>query len=47
MEAKKKNYKQAKKIKKKNIIKIILDNPNHLEDFNWLLEQAVKPPASK
>lgn len=42
----KKNKKAVSK-KKKKIVKIKSDNPNHLEDFNWLLEQAVKQPASK
>lgn len=42
----KKNKKPVGK-KKKKAVRIKSDNPNHLEDFNWLLEQAVKQPASK
>lgn len=43
---KKKNKKKNIGKKKKSFKKKV-DNPNHLEDFNSLLEQAVKPPASK
>lgn len=33
--------------KKKRATKIIPDNPNHREDFEWLLEKMVTPPDSK